>query len=625
MNRLLDRIENPSDLKKIPHEQLSDLAFEIRELIVGTVSKNGGHLAPNLGTVELTIALLSVFDPPRDKIIWDVGHQAYAYKILTGRHNKFPTLRRSSGISGFLSRAESEFDAFGAGHAGTAISAALGIACARDMTGSDEHVLAVVGDASLGCGSSLEALNNVASATGRMIVVLNDNEMSISANVGAISKHLGKLLVDPRYNKWKSTVEDFARVRLRLGRLRRLYYKIEEAIKSIFLKSAVFEELGMRYVGPVDGHDIKTLIEAMRIARDSESPILLHVSTQKGKGFPPAEKNPEHWHGTTPFDRVTGERTDSSGRTYSQAFGSAITALAEKNEKVVAITAAMRSGTGLSEFAGKFKNRFFDVGISEEHAVVFAAGLATQGFLPFVAVYSSFAQRFVDYVIHDVCLQNLPVVFCMDRAGIVGDDGPTHHGIFDIPLFGCVPNITIMQPADETEMVEMMRFAASLKAPVIIRYPRGHVPSEPVPGSSEKISLGKASVISAGSEAQIWALGDMIPPALAVAGDLAADGIRTGVVNARFVKPFDQQLMRVHSGEAKLIVTMENGALKGGFGESVGDFLMDTGFKGRFLKFGWPDKFIPHGTNEDLAEKYGLSIMRIREAVVSAMRSYDSV
>lgn len=616
MNGLLEKINCPADLRKMKIEELPALANEIRELIITTVSKNGGHLAPNIGTVELTIALLSVFDPPADKIIWDVSHQAYAYKILTGRRDKFSTLRQSGGISGFLSRAESEYDVFGAGHAGTALSAALGMAVARDISGSSEHVLAVVGDASLGCGSSFEALNNIASTTKRLILVLNDNEMSISANVGAISKHLGKLLADPRYNRLKSSIEDFARVKLRLGWLKRFYYKIEEAVKSLFLKSAVFEEFGFRYIGPVDGHDIRTLVEAMRIAQASECPILIHVSTQKGRGYIPAEQNPERWHGTTAFDRSSGKKTAKGNtKTYSQCFGSIITELAGKNEKIVAITAAMRVGTELSVFAEKYANRFFDVGISEEHAVVFAAGLAARGFVPVIAVYSTFAQRVVDYVIHDVCLQNLPVVFCLDRGGIVGDDGPTHHGVFDIALFRSVPNLVMMQPCDETEFAAMLKFATELGTPAMVRYPRGAVPAAPMPGCSEALNMGKAVIAREGSDIQIWALGDMLETACGVADDLRDAGMSAGVVNARFIKPLDEELLLLHASKARMIVTIENGVVKGGFGSAVSEFLLEHEFKGDFMKFGWPDEFLPHGDNKNIIEKYNLSRRKIFDAV----------
>ena len=458
MSEVLKTINGPGDLQGLNQDQMESLASEIRSLIIETVSRTGGHLAPNLGVVELTIAILKVFHPPSDKIVWDVSHQAYAYKILTGRRDRFGTLRQFEGLSGFLNRNENPCDAFGAGHSGTALSAALGMAVARDRHGGAEHVVAVVGDAALGCGISLEAMNHIATTARRLIVILNDNEMSISANVGAVSRYLGELLANPRYNHLKSSIESaVARVSGESKFLRRVYWRMEEAIKSMFLHSVLFEELGLRYVGPIDGHDLPRLIAAMEIARDYDRPILLHVSTQKGRGYAYAEACPETWHGTGSFDVESGTPVSSSGApSYSQIFGAAMEIIAAQDPAVMGITAAMKTGTGLAAFAKRFPERFFDVGICEEHAVIFAAGLATQGFVPVFAVYSTFAQRAVDCIIHDVCLQQLPVIFCLDRAGIVGDDGPTHHGVFDLVLLRAIPNLVIMQPADGVELVNML-------------------------------------------------------------------------------------------------------------------------------------------------------------------------
>ncbi|MEI6150597.1 MAG: 1-deoxy-D-xylulose-5-phosphate synthase, partial [bacterium] len=483
MTALLDKIDSPADLKGLDNTELKQLAEEIRELIVTTVSHTGGHLAPNLGVVELTVAMLKVFTPPDDRILWDVGHQSYAYKILTGRRDRFDTLRQYQGLSGFQNRAESPCDAFGAGHSGTALSAALGMAVARDRRGSREHVVAVVGDGSLGCGISFEAMNNIASTTKRLVVILNDNEMSISANVGGLARHLGELLANPRYNRWKSSIEAAAaRIARRSNWLRRAYYRIEETIKGLFLHSVIFEELGLRYIGPIDGHDIARLVAALEIARDYDHPILLHISTQKGRGYSYAETCPETWHGTGSFDVESGTPLKiSSAPSYSHIFGAAMETLGARDPRLVAITAAMQVGTGLSAFAERFPDRFFDVGICEEHAVIFAAGMATQGLRPVFAVYSTFAQRSVDCIIHDVCLQNLPVIFCLDRAGIVGDDGPTHHGIFDLALFRSIPNLVIMQPADGLELVQMLYSATQWNGPVIIRYPRGVSPGFAMP------------------------------------------------------------------------------------------------------------------------------------------------
>ncbi len=618
--QMLEKIDSPADLRQLSMLELAALADEIRSLIIETVSNTGGHLAPNLGTVELTIALLRVFDPPTDKLLWDVSHQAYTYKILTGRREAFHTLRQQDGISGFLSRAESPYDAFGAGHAGTALSAAMGMAVARDKRDGKEHVLAVVGDGALGCGCSFEALNNLAFSSPRMIVVLNDNEMSISENVGSISNYLGKLLAHPRYNRWKTSVEDFAKQRLKLVWLRNIYFRIEEALKSLFLHSIIFEEFGLRYIGPIDGHNIETMISALEIARDSDKPILLHVTTLKGRGYELAEREPDLWHGTGAFDCKTGKALNKNKQlTYSSVFGRTLERLAEKNDKLIAITAAMSVGTGLSGFALRYPARFFDVGISEEHAVVFAAGLACEGYVPVVAVYSTFAQRVVDYVIHDVCLQRLPVVFCLDRAGVVADDGPTHHGIFDIALFRSVPNLVIMQPADETEFVHMLNTAVTLGKPVIIRYPRGCGPGSALPAEMETLECGKAKILREGRDVQIWALGDMIPLAEKAADNLARRGVSAGVVNPRFIRPFDEKLLLDQCAEARVVVTIENGMAAGGFGSSILEYLAASRFKGRVLTCGWPDRFLPHGSFDALCASCGMTAEAIEDAIVKAM------
>lgn len=620
MNRLLDNLNNPADLKALSLDQLRQVAEELRALIVQTVSRTGGHLAANLGTVELTIALLRSFAPPTDKLIWDVGHQTYAYKILTGRRDRFGTLRQTGGLSGFLSRAESPYDAFGAGHAGTALSAATGMAVARDMRGGTEHVVAIVGDGALGCGSSFEALNNLAFTTRRLIVVLNDNEMSISANVGSVSRYLGELLTTPRYNRWKSSVERFARYRLGLAWLRRAYLRLEEAVKSLFLDSVIFEEFGLRYIGPIDGHDIKTLLSAFETARQADEPILLHVTTQKGKGYLYAEEEPEMWHGTGAFEQETGKPLKAShALKYSEVVGHTLERLAETNDKLVAITAAMASGTGLAGFARRFPNRFFDVGISEEHAVIFAAGLAAEGYLPVLAIYATFAQRVVDYIIHDVCLQNLPVIFGFDRAGLVGDDGPTHHGVFDIALFRTVPNLTILQPRDEAELARMLYSAVRWRRPTIIRYPRGSGPGAVMPAEWEEIPYGKAEVRREGREVQIWALGDMLPLAERVAQRLEARGLAVGVVNPRFIRPLDSELLCAQSAEARVMVTLENGVASGGFGSAVMETLTTAGWRRPILRFGWPDQFVPHGAFDTMSERYGLTESAIAEAILKSM------
>ena len=623
MDTILDNVKGPDDVKHLSAEGLDQLAREVRETIIETVSRTGGHLASNLGVVELTVALLRVFNPPRDRIIWDVGHQGYAFKILTGRREQFSSLRQFGGVSGFLKREESKYDAFGAGHSGTALSAALGMAVARDRRGGGEHVVAVVGDAAVGNGISLEALNNVTSATRRLIVVLNDNEMSIDANVGAISRSLGKLLANPRYNRWKSSVESVA-TKLKMGFFRSAYYRVEGAVKSLFLRSGIFEEFGLRYVGPIDGHDLRALTDALLMARDYNKPMLLHVSTRKGKGYTFAEQKPDDWHGTPCFDIEDGEKSGGTrGLSYSAAFGKTLERLADEDQRIVAVTAAMAAGTGLSGFAGRFPGRFFDVGISEEHAVIFSAGLAAEGLVPVFAVYSTFLQRAVDCVIHDVCLQNLPVVFCLDRAGAVGDDGPTHHGLFDIPLLRPVPGLVFMQPRDVGELPHMLYTAVRLGRPVVIRYPRGGGRDEQLPQTLEELALGKAEVLREGGDVQIWGLGDMTALAGEVADLLQGRGIRAGVVNARFVRPLDTALLEEHARAAGLIVTIENGVLAGGFGSAVAEHLNVLDFRGSLLRFGWPDAFVPHGSVAELMQSFGLVPEKIASAVIGARRRAD--
>jgi len=615
MSNILDRVDGPRDLDALSSDELAALCSDLRAEVIETVSKTGGHLAANLGVVELTVAMLKAFDPPTDKLVWDVGHQAYAYKLLTGRRSRFNTLRQYGGVSGFLKRSESEYDAFGAGHAGTALSAALGMAVARDMRGSNEHVVAIVGDASAGNGIAFEALNNVDRTTPRLIVVLNDNEMSISANVGALSGHLGHLLASPRYNRWKTSIEAFAK-RMRLYGLRRLYYRTEEAIKSLFLRSVIFEEMGLRYIGPINGHNIPELLDAFEVAKRSHKPVLLHVATTKGKGYEPAEKAPEKWHGTSGFDVCTGESpAKSGGMGYSEVFSTVLERIAAENERVIAITAAMPSGTGLSRFAERFPKRFFDVGISEGHAAIFAAGLAAEGQQPVFAVYSTFLQRAIDCVIHDICLQKLPVVLCIDRAGIVGDDGPTHHGVFDIALLLPIPELTFMQPRDEAELANMLFTAFNLGKPVAIRYPRGGGPGTAIPDRIEDLEIGKAEVLQEGREVQIWALGDMIPGAIDMAERLRTEGIDVGIVNPRFIKPIDHRLLLAQAAQARLIVTMENGVLAGGFGSAVQAVLSENGMAVPVLRFGWPDQFIPQGNPSVLFEQFGLSPDKMAIAV----------
>ncbi len=624
MTDIIANINSPADLRVMDDVELKRLAREVRELIIRTVSVSGGHLAANLGVVDLTVALLKVFAPPRDRILWDVSHQSYAYKILTDRRDRFSTLRQHAGISGFLSREESPYDAFGAGHAGTALSAALGMAAARDRCGGDEHVIAVVGDGSLGCGLTLEALNNVAATARRLVVVLNDNEMSIAANVGSIARYLGDLLANPRYNRWKSSMENFVARRLRPDWTRRIYYSIEEAIKGLFLSSVLFEEFGLRYIGPIDGHDINKMVSALRIARDYKRPILLHIATTKGRGYAPAEAAPEAWHGTAPFNIATGQpRKAVAHITHSDAFGRAVERLAAEDDRIVAITAAMPAGTGLSGFAQRFPNRFFDVGIAEEHAVVFAAGMAAAGWRPIVSIYSTFSQRVVDYMLHDVCLQKLPVILCLDRAGIVGDDGPTHHGLYDIPLFGAVPGLVMAQPADEHELLDLLTAAVQWRQPVVLRYPRGGSGRFEELPAARPVSLGKAVVLREGEQVAFWALGDMLPAAVETARlvNERCPDLRPCIVNARFIQPPDRDLLAAHAAGMRLLVTFENGALRGGFGSIIRETLdeMENIRVPRVIRFGWPHRFIAHGNSVSLREDAGLLPGRMAERIIAAL------
>lgn len=566
-------------------------ADEIRARILEVVGKNGGHLASSLGAVEIAMALADVFDPEKDRIVWDVGHQAYAWKLLTDRGGKsFDTLRLTGGISPFPNPAESAADAAVAGHAGAALSVAAGLAAARDRKGTDERVVAVIGDASIVNGTSLEALNNIGAATKRLIIVLNDNEMSISRPVGSIAKMLGRLISSVSYNRVKTAAERVGH-RLGLTFMRSIYHRVESRVKSWFLGNAFFEQFGVRYMGPVDGHDLEKLKAAFTVARDDKRSVLVHVVTKKGKGHPPAESNPTAWHGVSP----SGGGAKKPG--WSDTFGGILTAAARRDSRIVALTAAMRDGTGLTAFAKEFPDRFFDVGISEGHMVAFAAGLAAGGMRPVVAVYSTFLQRAVDQVMHDVCISKLPVVFCVDRAGVVGQDGATHQGVFDIAMLRCLPNLTIVQPCNAVEFERLFREAMDRDGPTVIRYPRG-VPPEP---TTTALPDGLAvEIANPDAAVQIWATGDMLEKALAVSEKTGA-----GVVYARSIKPFDENLLRRQRAAGRRIVSLENGSVEGGFGEAIG---ADT-------KFGWPDKFVPHGKVAELEKLFGLDVDAIKATV----------
>lgn len=607
--RVLDRIDSPSDLKKLAPEEVKDLAQEIREELIQVCSKNGGHLGPNLGVVELTIALHTVFDTPKDNFVFDVSHQAYVHKMLTGRRKQINTIRQAGGLNGFMLRTESPHDCFGAGHAGTALSAAVGMATARDLRKSDEHVVALCGDAAFTCGVTFEALNNIKQHTKRLIVILNDNEWSIDKNVGAIADYFNKISTSPQFSYLHDKV---GQVIERLGGKIALKYakKAEEAAKSLLLPSVIFEEMGLTYYGPVDGHDTDNLIKMLEFLKEQDHPVLLHVLTQKGKGFELAMSKQKKYHGVGPgtYHPTDGESAASGPLTYSQIFADTLAKIADTNNKVVAITGAMPNGTALDRFQPKHPDKYFDVGIAEEHAVLFAAGLATKGYKPVCAIYSTFLQRAYDMMIHDVALQNLPVVFAMDRGGLSGDDGPTHHGLFDISYIRCVPNFIHMSPKDEDELADMLYTAVQHPGPSAIRYPRGNGPGTKLKDQPALIPIGKAEVVKHGTQVAIWSYGQMLPLGTEMAAKLEDKGYSTAVVNARFAKPLDRGTLEFFARSCDLIVTFEDHVLKGGFGSAVMEELSELGLQVPVVRIGWPDAFVDHGKPDALRERGGVSV-----------------
>jgi 1-deoxy-D-xylulose-5-phosphate synthase len=611
--RLLDTIGSPADLKALPESELPRLAQEIRDEIVAVTANRGGHVGPNLGVVELTIALHRVFDTPADSLVFDVAHQGYVHKLLTGRGGDFfGKLRQSGGASGFLYRSESAHDSFGAGHAGTALSAALGMATARDLKGTGEHVVAICGDAAFTCGITLEALNNVVSSTKRLVVVLNDNQWSIARNVGAMAKYLNRLSTSTTYNRIHHDLEKFFMGLPHGHEMNQVWVKWKRETKDFFVNSSLFEKFGLRYIGPIDGHNLEELQKNLEFAKQCDVPVLLHVITMKGKGLEAALKSPEKFHGVGGFDPVTGDSAKpkpGTPPTYQEVFGSAIVRHAKADPRVVGITAAMPSGTGLSKLAAEVPRQFFDVGIAEEHGVLFAAGLATKGMRPVCAIYSTFLQRAYDQIIHDVALQNLPVTFCMDRAGLSHNDGPTHHGLFDIAYLRCVPNTTVMQPKDEDELADMLHTSLELGSPAFIRYPRGPGTGAKIKEKPELLEVGRAEVLRRGSDIVIWALGPMVTEALAIAERLRIEeNLSVGVVNARFVRPLDRTLLLSQAADVPLIVTIEDHVLTGGFGSLVLEALQEADCPAAVERIGWPDRFVEHGTNvEALRSAYGLS------------------
>lgn len=613
MNRYLKEHKFPQDLKSMGYDDLELLTYEIRDFLIDQVSKTGGHLSSNLGVVELSIALHKSFDTPRDKLIWDVGHQTYVHKILTGRGDRFPTLRQTGGMSGFPKSGESPYDPFDTGHSSTSISLGLGLAAARDLAGEDYNVIAVIGDGALTGGLSFEALNNVGNSDTKMIVVLNDNGMSIAPNTGSLSKHLGRLRGSRKYISMKEHIKkNVSKVPLIGEGVVAGMQHARDYIKYAVIEDGVlFEELGLKYFGPIDGHNIREMCETFEMAEECDGPVLVHVMTQKGKGYSKAEADPGKFHGIGPFDMETGrEEGRGAGISYSKIFGKKLAEMAERDEKIVAISAAMTEGTGLASFGRKFPERLFDVGIAEGHAVTFAAGLAKGGYKPFVAIYSTFLQRAYDQIMEDVCLQKLPVVFCVDRAGIVGADGETHHGIFDISYLSHMPNITIMAPKDGRELEDMLQYASEMKAPCAIRYPRGAaVDMEKI----NKIQKGRSHQLARGGDAEIWALGAMAEKAAAAAAILREKNISVSVINMEFAKPLDRDRLMKSAGRYPLIVTLEDNVVTGGAGEKIRSLLADEDV--RVVNIGWPDKFIEHGTCEELYRKYGMDARSIAERI----------
>jgi 1-deoxy-D-xylulose-5-phosphate synthase len=611
MTNYLDQIHFSFDVKKLDPEELGRLCKEIREEILSTVSKNGGHLASNLGVVELTLALHYVFDLPKDKLVWDVGHQSYTHKLLTGRAERFHTLRQHGGIAGFPKREESPYDTFDSGHSGTSISAALGMAEALRKKGEGGKVIAIIGDGSMTAGLAFEGLNQTGDLNRDLIVVLNDNEMSISRNVGALSSYLNRLMTGEFVNRFRDEMMAFLETLPGIGKsVSRFAKQAEESLKGLVMPGLLFEELGMKYIGPIDGHRLDYLIETFQNIRKLKGPILAHVVTQKGKGYPPAEKNPAAFHSVSPFDIQTGEPRNIPSKeipTYTEVFGKTLCALAREDERIIAITAAMQSGTGLEGFLKEFPQRFYDIGIAEQHAVTFAAGLALEGMKPVVAIYSTFLQRAYDQVLQDICLQNLPVVFALDRGGIVGEDGPTHQGLFDFSYLRHIPNLIVMAPKDENEFQHMIRTALECRKPVAFRYPRGRGVGVPMEGLIRPLEIGKGEVLREGEEVLILSIGSTVSPSLHAAERLEKAGIHATVINSRFLKPLDEELLCQWAKRNGKVITVEENVLQGGFGSAVLELFQEKGlFSVRVKRLGIPDLFVENGPQSFLRKKYGI-------------------
>lgn len=613
--KLIDSLNFPKDIKNLSQKESELLSEELREFLIESVSKTGGHLASNLGVVDLTLSLFKAFDFDKDKIVWDVGHQSYVYKILTGRKEGFKTLRQFNGMSGFPKRDESKYDYFDTGHSSTSISSALGIARARDLKNENYHVIAVIGDGALTGGMALEALNDVGFRKTKLIVILNDNQMSISTNVGGLSKFLNKLRMAPRYNKLKNEIHDSLN-QSNIGKnIADKLSKVKDSLKQLVVPSMFFENMGLKYIGPIDGHDIQTMTEVFKVAKEFDGPVIIHTITQKGKGYALAEKSPTKYHGVTPFDLESGESKASPKNSYSKSFGESLVNIAKKDKRIVAITAAMPEGTGLKSFSEEFKERFFDVGIAEQHAVTLAAGMASNGLKPVFAVYSTFLQRGFDQVIHDVCIQNLPVVFAVDRAGLVGEDGETHQGIMDISYLSLIPNMTIVAPKCIDEVDILLKWALNKNYPVAIRYPRGGDIIDNLSPIKE-IKEGKWEVINSGLKTCIIATGKMVQHAVYAKEMLYEQGINPTIINAVFIKPIDKELLKQIADKGYNILTIEDNVLKGGLGSAVREYLMEIGYKGKIKSLGYDDEFIPQGKLDILYKAYKLDCESIRESIL---------
>ena len=617
---ILARVNFPEDIRRLDLPALNRLAEEIREKIIETVSQCGGHLAPSLGTVELTLAIHRVFNTPYDKLIWDVGHQAYTHKMITGRKDRFHTLRQKGGISGFPKREESLYDVFNVGHSSTSISAATGIAEARCLKGEDFKIIVVIGDGSMTAGMAYEGLNWAGDRKKNLIIILNDNEMSISPNVGAMSSYLNRVMTGQTMTKLKTEFKHFLKTIPSIGdQMVRFTRQLEESLKALIVPGALFEELGFNYVGPLEGHRLDHLIKNLENIREMQGPVLVHIITKKGRGYPFAEKDPSRFHGIAPFRIETGEAAmkEKAIPSYTQVFGRTMVHLARANPKIVAITAAMCDGTGLDQFAKEFPDRFYDVGIAEQHGVTFAAGLATEGFIPVVAIYSTFMQRAYDQVLHDVCLQKLPVVLALDRGGFVGDDGPTHHGLFDYAYIRSIPNIIAMAPKDENELQHMLKTAVECGLPVSVRYPRGQGVGVVMDETPANLAIGKGEVVCEGSDLAIVAIGSTVYPAIAAAAKLRQEGISIRVINARYIKPLDQELLCQTALSLKRIITVEENVLMGGFGSAVLELFEQQGVHHvRVKRLGIADEFATHATQAELRNMYGID----EEGIIRAVR-----